>query len=491
MLIYFTKRNLIIIAGAIILASVLFFAFRNGNGKQTATVTRTDIVQEVAATGKMKPNQSVNLGFDKSGRVAAVYVLIGEEVKEGQIIATLESGETSADLARAQASLQEEKIKLREIKNTAPVSYNDATRNLDATIKEGFADADNAIRNKSDQFFKNLPDNPRFEISITSGNFVHYFNVPTETAIEINNERKKIENILTDWQKRISNINQSNLILEADKTISNLNTISVFLDKMAEAVNSFTSADYTYDTTVSNYKVAISVARSDVSSSISAIVTAKDKLNTAPLLGEGGQFENVLTQEAKVSQAQAAVSSLEASLSKSIIRAPFDGIISLQDAKVGGTISAGNTLVSVISQDKMYVEANISEIHIGKIAVGNPVSISFDAFPNEEFYGQVSYIEPGDVIIDGIVNYKIRVALNNSDARIKSGLTVNLKIQTAKKENVLVIPLYAVVKEENQNFVNKLINKNAQKILVNLGITGNNGLVEILSGLSEGDMVQF
>lgn len=474
-----------------ILIVAIVIGLNNSNGKQTVTATRSDIIQEVAATGKVKPNQSVNLGFDKSGRVGNVYALVGDIVKRGQTIAALEAGEISADLSKAKASLLEENIKLREMKNTAPISYNDASKNLNTAIKEGFVDADNAIRNRTDQFFKSVDTNPQFEISITSGNFIHYFNVPNDTKIEINNTRKKIEEVLDNWQKRTLNVNLLDLTSEANVAIDDLNFISAFLDRVAGAVNTFSPADYAYETTVNNYKTAISSARSEVSGAISAIVTAKDKLNTAPTLGEFGQFENVLAQEAKVAQAEANVSSLEASLGKSIIRAPFDGVITLQDAKVGGAVSAGVALVSMVGQNEMYVEANISEIHIGKVMVGNPVSITFDAFSGEEFSGEVSYIEPGDVVIDGIVNYKIRVNLIGFTTQVKNGLTANLKIQTIKKENVLAIPLYAVIEENGQNFVNKIAGKNIQKIPVSLGISGNNGFAEILNGLNEGDMVEF
>lgn len=488
---FFSKKIVIYTGLGIAVIAIIGVLVNNGNGMQTTAAIRSNIVQEVASTGKVKPNQSVNLGFDKSGRVANVYLEVGDFVKAGQVIATLESGEISADLNKARASLDEAKIKLREIKSTAPISYNDASRNLDAAVKEGFADADNAIRNRADQFFTNIPNNPQFEISIISGGFTHYFNVPSDMALEINNSRIKVESVLNDWQKRISNLNSSNLVSEADKAISDLNTISDFLDKTAAAVNTFSPAEYAYETTVNTYKSTISSARSEVSGAISAIVTAKDKLTSAPTLGEGGQFESVLTQEAKVSQAQAAVSSLEATLNKSTIRAPFDGVVTLQEAKAGATVSAGETLVSVISQNQMYVEANISEINIGKISVDNPVSVTFDALPGEEFLGEVSYVEPGDVIIDGVVNYKIRVNLKNLDPRIKSGLTANLKIQTSMKENVLVIPLYAVTKEQGQNFVNKVVDGKIQKVPVSLGISGNTGLVEILSGLKEGDNIEF
>jgi multidrug efflux pump subunit AcrA (membrane-fusion protein) len=488
---FFSKKVSIYSGIGVVLILVIVFSLNKSNGKQIATVVRADIVAEVAATGKVKPNQNVDLGFDKAGRVKNVYASVGDIVKKGQTIATLESGESSANLDKARASLLQEQIILREMKSTAPVSYNDASKNLDAAVREGFASADDAVRNKADQFFKNPATTPQFGISITSGNFVHYFNVPIELTLEINSERKDVENVLIKWQKEISNLNSSNLVSEADNAISSLNTISIFLDKVAEATNTFTSVDYAYDTTVSNYKLTISGARSGVSGAISAIVAAKTKLTAAPTLGENGQFENVSIQEAIVAQAQAAVSSLESSLSKSAITAPFDGIVTLQDAKVGAAVSAGTTLISVASQDKAYIEANISEIHIGKIMLGNPTSITFDAFPGEEFSGEVFYIEPGDVVIDGIVNYKIRVNISNPDVRIKNGLTTNLKIQTDKKSGVLAIPLYSISKENDKNFMNKLVGGKTQKTYVNLGLSGNDGLVEILSGLSLGDTVEF
>ena len=489
---FLSKKILIYFSLAVIIIVIVLISLNNKNGKEVAVVARGDVVQKVAVTGKVKPNQNVDLGFDKSGRLGKVYVSIGDDVKMGQVIASLESGEISADLSKAKALLLEENIKLREIKNTAPVSFADASKNLDAAIKESFADADNAVRNRVDQFFKDSETNPRFEVSITSGNFIHYFNVPYNLVVDINNKRRETETILIDWQNRILNINSDNLISEADKAINDLNTISKFLDKVAEAINSFSPADYAYETTVNNYKTAISSARSEVSGAVSTLVTAKDKLNLAPTLATDGQFESVLAQEAKVKQAEAVVASLEASLGKTVISAPFDGVVTLQDAKVGGTVTAGKILVSIISQNKIYVEANISEIHIGKIMLGNRASVNFDAFPDEKFLGEVSYIEPGDIIIDGVVNYKIRIDLINSENKIKNGLTANLEIETNKKENVLSLPLYSISKEGDEFFVNKIISENkTQKVPVVLGLSGNDGVVEILSGLEEGDMVEF
>lgn len=488
----FMTKKVVITALAVVAAAIIAVVSLNGdNGKQRFVVKRADIVQTVAATGKVKPDQSVNLGFDKSGRVENIYADVGDRVKKGQIIASLETGEIRADISKAKASLEEEIVKLGDIKNTAPVSYNDAYKNLESTIKKGFVSADNAVRNRADQFFENTSSNPQFKVSFTDGNFVHYFNVPSDTATDINGRRMDVENILTEWQKRIFTLNVSNVATEANFAIENLSTISIFLDKIAGAINTFSPAEYDYEATVNTYKTTISSARMEVSGAISEIVTAKDKFNSVGTLQEG-EFNSILTQEAKVSQARATLSSLEASLGKSIIKAPFDGILTLQDAKLGSTVSAGTPLVSMMSEGGIYyIEANISEINIGKVSAGNKVVVTFDAFPLEEFSGSVSYIEPGDFIIDGVVNYKIKVNLDKIDERIKNGLTTNLKIETSKKEGVLAVPLYAVTKDEGINFVTKIVGKEQQKTPVSLGISGNDGFVEVLSGLNVGDVIEF
>lgn len=503
---FLTKKFLIWGGVGAVLIIGGFLAFKNGNGKQVVTITRADIVQEVAATGKVKPNQSVNLGFDQSGRVGGVNTFVGEKVSKGKILASLETQGLIADLEKAKASLREEEIKLKEIKNTSPLTFGDAAKNLESEIRESFSLADNAVRNKTDQFFKSIPDNPRFEISITSGNFVHYFSVPVDLTIDINNRRKIIESLINNWQTRLLNLNEKNIITEADKAISDLGVISSFLDKMALAVNTFTSADYTYDTTVSTYKTTISGARSDITGAVSGLVTAKDKYNAAGGLSEGGELDDVLVQESKVAQARASVNAYAAALEKALIRAPFDGMVTLQDAKVGGIISPNETLISMVGENEMYIEANISEINIGKIAVGNAVAVSFDAFPGEVFEGFVSFVEPGDVLLDGVVNYKIRVELGsvangengqlimkfaNADPKIKSGLTTNLKIKTAQKEQVLALPVYAIKKEGDKSFVNRLVGEKLEKIEVKLGIVGNSGVAEVLNGLNEGDLVSF
>ena len=145
----------------------------------------------------------------------------------------------------------------------------------------------------------------------------------------------------------------------------------------------------------------------------------------------------------------------------------------------------------------MYIEANVSEINIGKVAVGNKVEVEFDAYPGETFMGEITFIDPGETIVDEVVNYKIRIGLDiagdsEQANRIKSGLTAAVKIASAKKEGVLTIPLYSILRENGKLYVNKLLDEKGtiEKVEVMTGITGSDGKTEVVSGLSEGDRVE-
>lgn len=486
-------KNKYVLIGGVILVAILFFWLKGGsNNNQQLTVKMGSVVQEVAVTGKAKPQEEADLGFDKSGRVAHVYVGVGDKVVKGQIIAELESGESSADILKARGSLDEEIVKLQEIKRNAPMERGNAEEGLYQAILDAFAASDDAVRGKADQFFKTPTENPKFEISFTDGNFVHYFSVKNDVSIELSFLRKDIEKVLDDWQLELSVMNSKNADSYTEKTLSKLNSISSFLNKMALAVNSFTPADFSYDTTISGYKTTINNARTAVVAAGSSVVSAKSKLNSAPSGSTvGGAFDSVLAQEAKVAQARALVSSLEATLGKSVIRAPFDGVISKQEAKVGEAVSASSILTSVISINKMYVEANVSEVNIGKVKIGDSVTLEFDAYPGETYTGSVYYIEPAETLVDNVVNYKIRVEVANQDDRIKSGLSANLKIETARKDSVLVVPYYAVSQIDGEDRVTVLNGNQKTERKVQVGLVGGDGTAEIISGLQEGDIVAF
>ena len=155
-------------------------------------------------------------------------------------------------------------------------------------------------------------------------------------------------------------------------------------------------------------------------------------------------------------------------------------------------IAAPNaTVATVIAPNALEIEAQVPEVDVGKLAVGNDVAVTFDAIGSDNFPAHVSFIDPAETIIDGVVNYKIVIALQTEDARVKSGLTANLTIHAQKKENVLTLPEYTISEEDAGAFVQKIVaGAPSQKTKITMGMRGTNGVVEITSGLAENDQVE-
>ncbi len=115
--------------------------------------------------------------------------------------------------------------------------------------------------------------------------------------------------------------------------------------------------------------------------------------------------------------------------------------------------------------------------------------MTLDAFPGETFTGSVSYIDPAQTNNEGVVGYKVKITFDTVDKRLKSGLTVNINIETRNKDNVLVLPQYAILQNDDGTFVQVLEDKAVKNIPVTLGIQDQSGNVEIVSGVTEGEQV--
>jgi len=476
---------------------------------ETFTVVRSSVTQDVTLTGKAQSTESVDLSFETGGKVKTITKNIGDRVLIGDSIISLDASESILELAEAQAQLDVELSALRELKkgtrpeevlvyetklSNARVDASSAMSALADKLRESFTKADDAIRNNTDQFFSNPRSaSPSINITVSDG----------QLKGNIESGRVVVEKSLVSLlglAGSVSSNNSTALLSDSQEVIILVNVIKNFLNNVALAVNALSSSSLVNQTTVDAYKASVSSARASVNTSVSAILTAEDKARatlSAVTLAEkelalkkaGATTEQVASQTAKIKQSEAKIARLKLLIEKMILRSPISGVVTKQEAKVGGVVSAQTILVSIISDDSLLIEANIPEVDIGRVVVGNPVKITVDAFPGEDFQGTVSYIDPAETVVDGVVNFKSKIKIENTDLRLKSGLTANLEIQTAEKKNVLVVPQLAVLETNQGAFVQKLQGTTLVEIKVTLGVRDRSGNVEIVSGLNEGDKV--
>lgn len=151
---------------------------------------------------------------------------------------------------------------------------------------------------------------------------------------------------------------------------------------------------------------------------------------------------------ASVTQAHASLEQAQVNLAKTVIMSPIDGIVISRNVDVGQTVAASLSAPTlyVIAADlsQMQLNASIDESDLGQIAEGQPVRFTVDAYPTDTFRGVVKQVRLNPVIASNVVTYAAIVTAPNLEMKLKPGMTANLTIEVARRDDVLRAPAAAL-----------------------------------------------
>ncbi len=186
----------------------------------------------------------------------------------------------------------------------------------------------------------------------------------------------------------------------------------------------------------------------------------------------------VSVSKSQVRQAEAALSLAEVNLTHTVIASPIDGIIISRDVDVGQTVAASlqaPTLFTIANDlTKMQVHSDISESDVGKLREGQEVTFKVDAFPKEDFKGEVTQVRNEGTIVQNVVTYDAVIDVDNQDLKLKPGMTAYVSILVQKSDDSLKIPNIALrfkpsnmeeweIKEKREEDKGKKIEKEKEK----------------------------
>ena len=491
-----------------ILVGIFFLNKKDTTEQKFAIVKEGNIEQTVSVTGTVEPVSKVDLAFELSGKILKEYVDVGDEVYKGQKLLILNNSQYLAQYNQAKANLDVEESKLDELKKgtreeeilvqevkvqNANQSFSDAKNNLVNKIKDAYTKSDDAIRNQGDQLF----DNPR---SVSPS---LKFNAGFEEKNEAESDRLAMENLLNDWSESVDGLSIDNLDLYYNEAKNNLGELDSFLNELAFIVNDLSADSNTTQTTIDGYKSDIYTARSNINKAISNLTDANEKLETAEsnlLLQEqtlslkksGATDEQIKIQEAKVKSAQANVNNYLSLIQKTIIYSPINGIITRKDVEEGEIVNANQKIISIISNKNFKIEADIPEVDIVKVKIGDIADITLDAYNDDlVFKAKVIKIDPAETVIDGISTYNTTLQFIEKDERVRSGMTANIDIITDRREGVKILPQRAVYIGENGSRYVKILGEDGieEKRDIKIGLISSVGEVEVIDGLDVGDSV--
>lgn len=274
-------------------------------------------------------------------------------------------------------------------------------------------------------------------------------------------------------------VKKGQIIAELDKTnlISELNTAKANLSSAQSSLN-YESANYKRYATL--FKKGL----------VSADEYESAKLN----------YEKAKDQMA---QSREMVQKAQTNLSYAIITSPIDGVVISKSVEEGQTVAASYATPELFTIAKdlkdMQVVANVDEADIGDVKEGERVSFTVDAYPNDTFEGVVKQVRQEATTTNNVVTYEVVISAPNSELKLKPGLTANVTIYTAERQNVLCVSTKALRFTPTQDLIKgcKIVDcKGKNKVWTREGNTFKAHAVqigmsdgihtEILSGVSKG-----
>ena len=424
----------------------------------TATVSRGSLQAAVSAAGTIAAQAQVAVQFQNSGTVKAVNVKVGDQVKAGQVMATLNTTDLEAAVASAQAGLDMSQASLATAKKVPLPSEIKSAEAALASAQATRRAAQNKTAHLSDQVTieKTSLDNAAERLSDAQGTYSN----------------------LLEYQRSGAKGRGAPYVPPAGQEWSQ--------EKAA-----LDNAQVDYQVAVANYNLAAAeVNNSDVQSAEAQVASAQatlDSLKSTPASGD------VQIAELAVKTAQIALDQAKLNLKNSQLIVPFDGVVAALSIQIGQQVSSSTEAVTVVDLSQLEAEVNVSETDLPRIKVGQSVEVTFDALTGQTFTGAVTHVALVGTTSSGVVNYPVTIALDQPGAsaslsEIRPGMSANVSIVVEQRHDLLLVPNRAVKTSGKQKTVTVLKDGKQTQVNVTLGMSGDSQS-EVTNGLSEGDVV--
>jgi len=206
-------------------------------------------------------------------------------------------------------------------------------------------------------------------------------------------------------------------------------------------------ADFTTKDAIETARETYEQAQLSLESAEAQLATAQASLESVKAQREVTATQKI-TAASQIAQAKGALVDAELNMSFTKILAPVDGVVITRKLNEGETVQASMTAPQLyeIAEDltDMHLDTNIDESDISRVQVGQEATFQVDAFPGQQFRGEVIQIRRGAVNVQNVISYTVVISVNNADMRLFPGMTANTRIVVDRVESTLRIPSSAL-----------------------------------------------
>jgi multidrug efflux pump subunit AcrA (membrane-fusion protein) len=469
---------------AICLIGLYVIFGRGDSAGATLTITRGDFEKTVSVSGTVIAAHQVDLGFAANGRITGIFAKVGDRVIAGKLLAQTENGDLAAALTEARADLsalingaRPEELELRR------ASVKSAEDELLSAVRNAYTVADDAVHNKADMLFdvEGSYRNPQESLEIKFRTFA------AATRNDAERARNTIDAVFSNWESIVVPLSAAHLPNAAIRSQEYLTEVSSLLTLVNAALHQGVADEAVSDADLDSFATTMASARSAVSAAATTLASALGEYESATknlsLTQAGATNDDIIAQQAVVQSAQSA-------LAKTLVVAPFAGIVTRMDAKAGEIVSPTTPLIAMQSSGAFQIETFIPEVAISGIEVGNSAMVTLDAYGSSvKFPASVVSVDPAETVNDGVPTYKTVLQFSEADERIRSGMTANVVITTGILETSIVIPEGAIERSGAESYVSVWNDGDIEKRRITTGIAPSLGQAHIVSGLEVGDVI--
>jgi RND family efflux transporter MFP subunit len=448
------------------------------NSQQEMRVTRGDLIIKANGSGKVDVETDAKPSFGNGGKLVKLNVKEGDKVTKGEVLAQLETdslelalSQAKTNAAQAQTALTQTQVMLTQTEvgltqaqagvSQAEAGLNSAQFNLDRT------QAVSDIKDKINEI--------EWEIKIAKMRIQETQAVSDRSAADYwNSQIQQYDRDLANQQKKLAD-----LLDNAEYQGTGALTYDIF----GETYDRLTLED------VRSKQLQVEIARQSVTQANQSVDQAKQTVELAK--------QNIETAQSSLDQAAKAVQVAQTQLNDATIVSSIDGTAVTVNVKEGDRVSPAAALpttpIYIIDTNTIEVTAQIDEIDITGVKLGQAVIINLDSAPDTKYAGTVKSISMVPVTNaqnSGVVVYEVKVGFNSPPPfEVKLGMSSTVDIVTTEHRGVLMVSNRAIQEDSKGNpAVGVLVNKKVEMRPIKTGIS--DGInTEVISGLNEGDTV--
>jgi HlyD family secretion protein len=406
---------------------------------QTTTIGRGNLTATVGATGTVRSNQSTLLTWQTSGTVAGEIVEVGNVVQTGQVLASLEEDSLVQSVILARSDLLAAQKALEDLQDSELERFQAWQAVLGA--RQAIIEAERALDPYEVQDFRDDMDDARTEV-VDAQEALAEAEDDLEPYLEFDEEnanRKRFQDDLDEAQQ------------DYDEAVRELELLE--LEQQAAETN-------------------LALAQAHLNDAERAYERVKD----------GPNPDDVAALEARIAAA-------EATLALAELKASFPSTVTDVLVKPGDQATPGKLAFRLDDLSMLLVDVRVSEVDINRVAIGQPVLMTFDAVLGREYNGQVTKIASLGSATQGVVEFIVTVEVVDADESVRPGMTAAVSIVVEELNNVLLVPNRAVRVLDGNRVVYLLQNSELTPVRVTLGASSDLESEVVDGDLKSGDVV--